>query len=89
MENEELLETSVLDEVNTEENSIVDDTISSPVSEEAIDAVTSSTTSENIINDTTEIKVDVLSEEAKWYVLHTFSGYENVAKENLEIVKDK
>lgn len=27
--------------------------------------------------------------EAKWYVLHTFSGYENVAKENLEIVVDK
>jgi transcriptional antiterminator NusG len=89
VENEELLETSVLDEVNTEENSIVDDTISSPVSEEAIDAVTSSTTSENIIDDTTEIKVDLLGEEAKWYVLHTFSGYENVAKENLEIVKDK
>lgn len=27
--------------------------------------------------------------EAKWYVLHTFSGYENVAKENLETVIDK
>ena len=26
---------------------------------------------------------------AKWYVLHTYSGYENVAKENLEIVIDK
>ena len=26
---------------------------------------------------------------AKWYVLHTFSGYENVAKENLEIVTNK
>ena len=24
------------------------------------------------------------SKEPKWYVLHTFSGYENVAKENLE-----
>ena len=28
-------------------------------------------------------------EEAKWYVLHTFSGYENVAKENLENVIQK
>ena len=28
-------------------------------------------------------------EEAKWYVLHTFSGYENVAKENLETVIEK
>lgn len=27
--------------------------------------------------------------EAKWYALHTYSGYENVAKENLEIVKKK
>lgn len=26
---------------------------------------------------------------SKWYVLHTFSGYENVAKENLEIVREK
>ncbi len=25
----------------------------------------------------------------KWYVLHTFTGYENVAKENLEIVIEK
>ena len=31
--------------------------------------------------------VDSLEE--KWYVLHTFSGYENVAKENLETVIDK
>ncbi len=27
--------------------------------------------------------------ESKWYVLHTFSGYENVAKENLETVVEK
>ncbi|MBP3431407.1 MAG: transcription termination/antitermination factor NusG [Clostridia bacterium] len=29
------------------------------------------------------------SNEPKWYVLHTFSGYENVAKENLETVVKK
>ncbi len=29
------------------------------------------------------------SKEPKWYVLHTFSGYENVAKENLENVIEK
>lgn len=28
-------------------------------------------------------------EEAKWYVLHTFSGYENVAQDNLERVVEK
>ena len=27
--------------------------------------------------------------EAKWYVLHTLSGYENVAKTNLEMVVKK
>lgn len=34
-------------------------------------------------------ELEALREEAKWYVLHTYSGYENVAKENLEIVVDK
>ncbi|MDD4211081.1 MAG: transcription termination/antitermination protein NusG [Clostridia bacterium] len=29
------------------------------------------------------------NEEAKWYVLHTFSGYENVAQINLETVVEK
>jgi len=57
-------------------------------SEEAIAAV-STVVSENRIDDTTEIVVDSNMEDAKWYALHTFSGYENVAKENLEIVKDK
>ncbi len=31
----------------------------------------------------------IYSKEPKWYVLHTFSGYENVAKENLEVVVNK
>lgn len=30
-----------------------------------------------------------IDKEPKWYVLHTFSGYENVAKQNLEIVIEK
>lgn len=30
-----------------------------------------------------------MENEAKWYVLHTLSGYENVAKTNLEIVIKK
>ena len=36
-----------------------------------------------------QIRIENARKEAKWYVLHTFSGYENVAKENLEIVIDK
>lgn len=31
----------------------------------------------------------IYSKDPKWYVLHTFSGYENVAKENLETVVKK
>ena len=34
-------------------------------------------------------KVDVEKIEPKWYVLHTYTGYENVAKENLETVIEK
>lgn len=36
-----------------------------------------------------QIRIENARKEAKWYVLHTFSGYENVAKENLEIVTNK
>lgn len=81
-ENEELAQSSNLEEISNEVES-------SQISEEAIDAVVTSSANENRIDDTTEIVVDSKSEDAKWYALHTFSGYENVAKENLEIVKDK
>lgn len=51
---------------------------------------------EEVANETTELSDDQIaykefvdSLEEKWYVLHTFSGYENVAKENLETVIEK
>lgn len=51
------------------------------------------TSVENVAETTTpnseNERLKELREEAKWYVLHTYSGYENVAKENLEIVIDK
>lgn len=83
MENEEMIEKT------EQETSSLDDVIESVDSTAAIDAVETSTVSKNLIDDTTEQVVDSENEEAKWYVLHTFSGYENVAKENLEIVKEK
>lgn len=94
MENEEMIDSlsqeRVVEEVVNQEEDLGSDVLTSQVSEEAIDAVVSSTSvNENRIDDTTEIKVDSNLENAKWYVLHTFSGYENVAKENLEIVIDK
>ena len=81
MENENNLETLT--------NVVSEDVMETFVSEEAIDAVQTSSANLNKIDDTTEQMVDTAIENAKWYVLHTFSGYENVAKENLEIVKDK
>lgn len=91
MENEDILNPIEEQDATIEENAseIQDDVIESAVSAEAIDAVVTSNVNENRIDDTTEIKVDSAMEEAKWYVLHTFSGYENVAKENLEIVTQK
>lgn len=86
MENEELKDTfETLETETNDEKEIVE----SAVSDQAIEAVESTVGSGNLIDDTTEKTVDSEMEEAKWYVLHTFSGYENVAKENLEIVKDK
>ena len=86
MENKDLINSVAENDVITSNSTEVAETL---VSEEAIDAVSSSVGSENKIEDTTEIVVDSAMEDAKWYALHTFSGYENVAKENLEIVKDK
>ena len=81
MENEKDLE------VSQEVNSTLD-----------TDNNTQSTTVDTTTNTQTEptqelseqqIRIENAKKEAKWYVLHTFSGYENVAKENLEIVIDK
>jgi len=91
MENENVVDELSKDIVEQEQsadntnNDIIDDAIT----DQAIDAVATSSANQNRIDDTTEIKVDSAIENAKWYVLHTFSGYENVAKENLEIVTEK
>ena len=45
-------------------------------------------TTETVANEA-EDAIAKARENADWYALHTFSGYENVAKENLEIVIDK
>lgn len=44
--------------------------------------------SEHVLTEA-EQRIEKARAQAKWYVLHTFSGYENVAKQNLEIVTDK
>lgn len=86
MENEEIIEKEELNGDTDASTSSVTDAV---VSQEAIDAQEVSNASGNLIDDTTEKTIDSNMENAKWYVLHTFSGYENVSKENLEIVIDK
>ena len=83
------MEELINNNIDNLEDRIETDVEESSISQEAIDAVETVSVVENRIDDTTEKKVDAAIENAKWYVLHTFSGYENVAKENLEIVTDK
>ncbi len=83
------MEEMINNNIDNLEDRVDTEVVESSISEEAIEAVETVNASENRIDDTTEATVDAAIENAKWYVLHTFSGYENVAKENLEIVKDK
>ena len=83
------MEEMINNNIENLEDRVDTEIVESSISEEAIEAVETVSTSENRIDDTTEKKVDAALENAKWYVLHTFSGYENVAKENLEIVTEK
>ena len=64
-----------------EEKELVNEIVNEEVEETTQDTVLS--------EDEQSYKDFVDSLEAKWYVLHTFSGYENVAKENLETVVEK
>ena len=60
----------------------------SPVSEEVAEKTEKEKLMEEY-DDEKGYKEFVDSLEPKWYVLHTFTGYENVAKENLETVVEK
>lgn len=82
MENE-LLDSENVEAVDgTNTSNMVDDNIENNVDE------TVSTTETNELSEK-EKRIEEARQNAKWYVLHTFSGYENVAKENLEIVIGK
>lgn len=59
------------------------------VNENAVEETVAAEESAVLTDDQQAYKDFVDSLEAKWYVLHTFSGYENVAKENLETVVEK
>ena len=56
---------------------------------EVVDEVVETIETSVEANNEESSEIDKLKETAQWYALHTYSGYENVAKENLEIVIDK
>ena len=85
----ENIDSNIVAEESSALDNVAQEVIESTVAEEAVESQVTTSTNNNLIDDTTEVKVESAIENAKWYVLHTFSGYENVAKENLEIVKDK
>jgi transcriptional antiterminator NusG len=70
-------------------NEEVKEIIEEKIEENKVEIVESP--AEVIKNDALEEEILQLknSPEAKWYVLHTFSGYEQVAKDNLETVVEK
>lgn len=74
-----------------EENNELENITTEPVSLEENNAETVNETvveTEHVLTEA-EKRIEEARAQAKWYVLHTFSGYENVAKQNLEIVTDK
>lgn len=83
--------------MNEEKNFDLEKDVQQEVSESAIEDVATQETKAQIEEPSnlsseemeTARKIEEARKEAKWYVLHTFSGYENVAKENLEIVIEK
>jgi transcriptional antiterminator NusG len=79
-----------LKDINNKDN-IVEDTNTS-VDQQDIEQKVETDAKKNkikVVLDEDEINLYRNSPEAKWYVLHTFSGYEQVAKDNLETVIEK
>lgn len=78
----------------TDENIIDEEPVSTNVETEelapaSVESDVVSDTQESTTLSAEDQKYEEAKSFAKWYVLHTFSGYENVAKENLEIVIGK
>lgn len=72
-----------------EKDTILDQEINEK-EQEVVEENNEETSIENTVSEDQQSYKDFVdSLPAKWYVLHTFSGYENVAKENLETVVEK
>ena len=77
-------------QVENETQQISEDSLENAAKEtKAENLEESSTQTEELNDDQIAYKEFVDSLPTHWYVLHTFSGYENVAKENLETMVEK
>ncbi len=75
-----------MEENKVQENQIEETEQVSTAEKQAVESTTEEQTGSEV---KTEEKTSAQDIPAKWYVLHTFSGYENVAKKNLETVVEK
>ena len=88
------LEQSNVDQIdenkeNLDKNEVETDQIQENTTETAQEESQVSGADKELSEDEQSYREFVDSLPAKWYVLHTFSGYENVAKDNLETVVEK
>ena len=88
------LEQSNIDQIdenkeNVDKNEVETDQIQENTTEAAQEESQVADAEKELSEDEQSYREFVDSLPAKWYVLHTFSGYENVAKDNLETVVEK
>ena len=88
------LEQSNVDQIdenkeNLDKNEVETDQIQENTTETAQEESQVAGSDKELSEDEQSYREFVDSLPAKWYVLHTFSGYENVAKDNLETVVEK
>lgn len=88
------LEQSNIDQIdenkeNVDKNEVETDQIQENTTETAQEESQVAGSDKELSEDEQSYREFVDSLPAKWYVLHTFSGYENVAKDNLETVVEK
>ena len=88
------LEQSNIDQIdenkeNVDKNEVETDQIQENTTETAQEESQVADAEKELSEDEQSYREFVDSLPAKWYVLHTFSGYENVAKDNLETVVEK
>ena len=77
-------ETILESEKETEEDSPVEESVAEVVDEDTTDPSEATESEEASEEDEGLVPLEDIPEDASWYVVHTYSGYENKVKRNLE-----